>query len=85
LCVSLGNDLLFDTYAYTITPEGTTALAELASTESVDEQLKTLSAVWQLNISAAGSLTPVSSLARNIPKAELSECLAIDPHVEIVV
>ncbi|HLD67502.1 MAG TPA: OmpA family protein [Pseudomonas sp.] len=126
LCFSLGNDLLFDTYASTLTPEGTAALTAFAKkvktyledskrlitaisvtghsdrnpvraandsnqklsrrrAESVAEQLKTLSPDLQLNIKAAGSHTPVSSCARNLPKTELSECLAMDRRVEIVV
>lgn len=126
LCFSLGNDLLFDTYASTLTPEGTAALTAFADkvktylegskrhitaisvtghsdrnpvraandsnqkrsrrrAESVAEQLKTWSPDLQLSIKAAGSHTSVSSCARNLPKAELSECLAMDRRVEIVV
>lgn len=126
LCFSLGNDLLFDTYASTLTPEGIAALTAFAKkvktyqedskrlitaisvtghsdrnpvsaandsnqklslrrAESVAEQLKTLSPNLQLNIKAAGSHAPISSCARNLPKAELTECLAVDRRVEIVV
>lgn len=126
LCFSLGNDLLFDTYASTLTPEGIAAVAVFAEklkiyqedskrritsisvtghtdrnpvsaandsnqklsrrrAESVAAQLKALSPDLQLNIKAAGSNASVSSCARNLPKAELNECLAMDRRVEIVV
>lgn len=126
LCFSLGNDLLFDTYASTLTDEGTAALTAFATqvktylkdskrlitaisvtghsdrnpvraandsnqklslrrAKSVAEPLKTLGPELQLNIKAAGSHAPVSSCARDLPKAELSECLAMDRRVEIVV
>ncbi|MBK5519265.1 OmpA family protein, partial [Pseudomonas sp. TH10] len=126
LCFSLGNDLLFDTYASTLTDEGTAALTAFATqvktylkdskrliiaisvtghsdrnpvraandsnqklslrrAKSVAELLKTLSPELQLNIKAAGSHVPVSSCARDLPKAELSECLAMDRRVEIIV
>lgn len=126
LCFTLGNDLLFESLASTLTPEGTAALAAFAEkvkgyleeserqvvaititghtdrnpvvasndsnqqlsrrrAESVVEQLKTLGAGLPINIKAAGSQKPVSSCARDLPKSELKECLAMDRRVQIVI
>lgn len=126
LCFSLGNDLLFDSYASSLTAEGTAALSAFAEkiktyleesklhitaiavtghsdrnpvrvandsnqklshrrAESVAKQLQNLSPDLRVNIKAAGSHTSVSNCARSLPKAKLSECLAMDRRVEIVV
>lgn len=53
--------------------------------ESVAKQLQSLSPNLRINIMAAGSHTSISNCARDLPKAELSECLAMDRRVEIVV
>ncbi|KTC58334.1 OmpA family protein [Pseudomonas savastanoi] len=53
--------------------------------ESVVEQLKTLGAALPINIKAAGSKKPISSCARDLPKSELKECLAMDRLVQIVI
>jgi len=126
LCFTLGNDLLFESLASTLTPEGTSALTAFSAkvksyleeskrqvvaitvtghtdrnpvlasndsnqqlsrrrAESVVEQLKTLGAAFPIDIKAAGSQKPISSCARDLPKSELRECLAMDRRVQIVI
>jgi outer membrane protein OmpA-like peptidoglycan-associated protein len=126
LCFTLGNDLLFDSFASTLTPDGDAALTAFAEkvkayleeskrqviavtitghsdrnpvlapndsnqklslrrAESVVEKLKTFGPELQLKIKVAGSHMPISSCARNLPKPELKECLAMDRRVQIVI
>ena len=126
LCFILGDNLLFDSNASTLPPEGIAAIAAFTAkvdtylgdakrqitaisvtghtdrnpvqatndsnkelsrrrAESVGEQLKTWGPNVPLSIKAAGSRTSVSSCARDLPKPELRECLAMDRRVEIVV
>lgn len=126
LCFTLGNDLLFESFASTLTPDGDAALTAFAEkvktyleeskrkviavtvtghsdrnpvlasndsnqklsrrrAESVVEKLKTLGPELQLKIKAAGSHLPISTCARNLPKQELKECLAMDRRVQIVI
>lgn len=126
LCFTLGNDLLFDSFASTLTPEGSAAVKAFAlkvkkyleeskrqviavtvtghsdrnpvvvsndnnkklsrrRAESVVQNLKVLFPTLQIEIKAVGSKLPISNCARDLTKAELKECLAMDRRVQIVI